>query len=402
MCQQATMPHSTTTSSTDILANREAGMIESETIRPRKSIAARERIASGHRLSYGGFMTRDGMVALEPGRIPQLSDFLAAGFPQQPLEDFASPEILRWKYFDPRETDDGPRSFVALAEGKIVAHAGYCTTSFRRMGQPALEVPAVSMIDWYSLPSHRPMGALLMLKVFRRAGAQYTLGCSAEAAEVILSSGYSIVATVPHYQRVFNAGHFFRLAARNPHWRNVAIQLRDFWRSIRNRGHTPSAAIELQRVDTFGTEVDSLLADGKLDVVFSSRRGSLLNHYLRYPRKTVSGWLVRQAGQPVGVALLNCWEKRGVRVGKILDCFLTVAADETWHAAIFALTEELRRQGSDVVTCYASTPWMSRALSESGFSQSGSTPFYLRDPGNLIPRPAPFHLTHMEADLAFL
>ncbi len=342
------------------------------------------------------------MVPLEPGLLPQLSEFLAAGFPQQPVEDFASPGVLRWKYFDPRESDNGPRSFVALADGKIVAHAGYCTTSFQRMGQPTFEVPAVSMIDWYSLPSHRPMGALLMLKVFRRAGTQYTLGCSAEAAEVILSSGYSIIATVPHYQRVFNAGHFFRLAARNPHWRNVAVQLRDFGRSICNRGRAPSVAIELQRVETFGPELDSLLANGKLDVVFSSRRASLLNHYLRYPRKTVTGWLVRREGQPVGAALLNGWEKHGVRVGKIVDCCLAVDSDKTWHAAIFALTEELRQQACDVVNCYASTPWMNQALQDSGFSQSGSTPFYLRDPGNLIPRTAPFHLTHLEADLALL
>jgi hypothetical protein len=342
------------------------------------------------------------MVALEPDLIPQLSEFLATGFPQQPVEDFASPEVLRWKYFDLHDADKGPRSFVALAEGKIVAHAGYCTTSFQRMGQPAFEIPAVSMIDWYSLPSHRPMGALLMLKVFRQARAQYTLGCSAAAAEVILSSGYSIVATVAHYQRVFHTGHFLRSAARNPHWRNVAVQLRDFGRSVRNHGRTPATAIELQRVEMFGPDADSLLANGRLDVVFTTRRASLLNHYLRYPRRTVTGWLVQQAGQPIGVALLNCWEKCGVRLGKIVDCSLAVDSGATWHAAIFALTEELRRQGSDVATCYASTPWTSRALSDSGFSPSGSAPFYLRDPGNLVPRTAPFHLTHLEADLAFL
>ena len=347
-------------------------------------------------------MTRDGMVELEPSLIPQLSEFLAAGFPQQPVADFAAPDILKWKYFDPRETDDAPRSFVALVDGEIVAHAGLCSTTFRRAGQSAFAVPAVSMIDWYSLPDHRPMGALLMLKVFRRAGTQYTLGCSVAAAEVILASGYSILSTVPHYQRVFRAGHFLRMASQNPHWRNVAVQLRDFGRSLGNRAHTPPVTVELQHVEAFGAEIDSHLENGKPDVVFTSRRASLLNHYLRYPRGTVTGWLVRQAGQPVGVALLNCWEKRGLRVGKIVDCFLAVDAPDKWHAAVFALTEELRRQGSDVATCFASTPWMNRALQDSGFAQSGSTPFYLRDPGNQIPRTTPFHLTHLEADLAFL
>lgn len=342
----------------------------------------------------------NGIVPLDASRLPELSAFLQSAFPLQPAAEFATPDVLAWKYFDPRLKDDGPRSFVALLDGRIVAHVGYSTTTFIRMGKPSVEIRSMSIIDWYSHPLHRPDGGLLMLKASRAADTQYTLGCSPEAATVLLASGYSVVTTVRQFERVMNAGFFFR-ARRRPHWRHISGPLAYLSKtafSPMSGAHT----IELRQVQTFGPEIDSAIESATIPVVFSSRRSTLLNHYLRYPRKTMSGWLVFRDARLIGTAILNCWERNRIRVGKLVDCFLIDEDAMTWRTTICALTEELRKQGSDIISCYGSTPWMSKALTDNGFYLLGSTPFYLRDRKRLIPDNEEFHLTHLEADLAYL
>jgi hypothetical protein len=345
-------------------------------------------------------MDRNEIVALDASRLPELSAFLRSAFPLQPAAEFATPDILEWKYFDPRLRNDGPRSVVALVDGRIVAHVGYSTTAFLRMGEPSVQIDAISLIDWYSHPLHRPAGGLLMLNASRAADTQYTLGCSQEAENVLLASGYSVVTTVPRFERVISASFFLR-ARRRPRWRHISGPLK-FPRNAGCRSGSRAHTVELRQVTAFGPEVDSVMEGGTIPVVFSSRRSTLLNHYLRYPRKTMSGWLVFRNEGLIGAAILNCWDRNRIRVGKIVDCFLIDEDAKTWRLTIGALTEELRQQGSDIISCYGSTPWMSKALTDSGFTISGSTPFYLRDRKRLIRGSEQFHLTDLEADLSYL
>ena len=57
---------------------------------------------------------------------------------------------------------------------------------------------------------------------------------------------------------------------------------------------------------------------------------------------------------------------------------------------------------SDLVSCYGSTPWLAEALRKNGFFRRGRTAFYLRDPRSQVQREASLHLTHLEADAAYL
>ena len=72
--------------------------------------------------------------------------------------------------------------------------------------------------------------------------------------------------------------------------------------------------------------------------------------------------------------------------GKIVDCLLDQVEAPLWQAAILALTRELAQEGADVAQCYASTPWMSEALSSCGFVSRFGVKFHIRDPQGLIPR----------------
>src|SRR5262245_6899001 len=89
---------------------------------------------------------------LIPGDLAELSQFLTAGFRTPSDAAFAAPEVLSWKFFDPRGRDagDGPRSYVACdAEtGGIVGHVGLCPGRFRGARLPRDGVSTQHIIDW--------------------------------------------------------------------------------------------------------------------------------------------------------------------------------------------------------------------------------------------------------------
>jgi hypothetical protein len=70
--------------------------------------------------------------------------------------------------------------------------------------------------------------------------------------------------------------------------------------------------------------------------------------------------------------------------------------------AVFGLQHQLTALRSDVITCYGSTPWLADALRQNGFFRRGKTAFYLRDPQNRVRLDQVLHLTHLEADAAYV
>jgi hypothetical protein len=98
---------------------------------------------------------------------------------------------------------------------------------------------------------------------------------------------------------------------------------------------------------------------------------------------------------------LNVVRQGEMRKGKIVECFLDSGPPALWHAAIWELTAALRVQGADIAECFASTPWMTDALRQSGFYRAHELNFLLRDRKKRLPQGAVFHLTPFEADYAY-
>ncbi len=90
-----------------------------------------------------------------------------------------------------------------------------------------------------------------------------------------------------------------------------------------------------------------------------------------------------------------------MHVGKIVDCLLPTTDVLPWHAAMVALSTELRHQGAVVAQAFASTPWVAQALLRVGFVPRFALEFNLRDPRRLIPDGIPLHLMPIEADYAY-
>jgi hypothetical protein len=347
--------------------------------------------------------------------IAELSQFLTNGFHTPPGADYAAPEVLRWKYLEPEKPAHGeiadsavmaPRSYIARDEAAaIIGHLGLCQTTFEGQALAAHggQVSTIHIIDWLGSPEHRAVGTSLMRKAHEDTATQFGLGVSQAALVVGERIGYELRSLVPVYTRVLRTGYWLRSTGSGPVSRGLRLA-----RGIANRWlqppAPPRATIHAKRAAQFGTEIDPIVAHAKTYAILTGREPARLNAMLRFPRQMMSGWhLLDVTGRLCGLALLNVIpsDQGRTRTGKIVDCLLDDIDIDHWQAAILALTDELARQGADLVQAYASTPWTVEALCQSGYKSRFAVKFHIRDRQALIPREAIFHLTPLEGDYAY-
>lgn len=342
--------------------------------------------------------------ALREEWIPALSEFLIKGLCHPgDYSAFAAPDVLRWKYLSPRGPWKIPRSLLVMDGESITAHAGICTTEFLSLGKPSEPVAAIHIVDWLSNERSASLGALLMFRAFALAPVQYAFGCTPAAARVLVRAGFEEVAQVPLFHRV--------VSRRNPRvWRTLhgaggglkqfvyrAFDLVQSFRSGKN-----NSRLQLREVTTFGREVEDLLGKCAHQLLTTSRSPALLNYYLTFPRNGLKGWILEKNSKPQGFAITTLVEKPGLRHGRIVECFLPEAEPSAWADAVAALAAQLRSSRPDLVSCAASTSWMSEGLQKNGFLRRGRLPVYLRDPQKHLNKSMPLHLSFLEADLAYI
>jgi hypothetical protein len=346
--------------------------------------------------------------------LPELSQFLAAGFHVPLAAHFAAPEVLQWKYLKPPQANacaensdsSAPRSYVARNDaGRIIGHIGICRTAFEgpRATVTGGQVPTIHIIDWLGSPEHRAIGMSLMRKAHEGVPTQFGLGVSPSALVVGERAGYELRSLVPVYVRVLRTGYWLRTSELGPFHRMARVAYAIIQRFV-SFSHTPHTTITLERISHFGPEITPVVEKMKTEVVLTRRDPDRLNQLLRFPGQAVSGWhLLDGAGRLRGFALLNLVPKDQGRTltGKIIDYLLDDVDVDLWHAAIRALTDELKRQGADLAQAYGSTPWTVRGLEKSGFKSRYSVKFHIRDRQGLIARDATFHLTPLEGDYAY-
>jgi hypothetical protein len=359
-------------------------------------------------------MARD-IRPLTADDIPELSRFLTNGFHTPPEADYTAPDVLRWKYLEPdgaamAEPKDGgviaPRSYIARDDtGAIIGHLGLCRTAFEGLALAAHggRVSTIHIIDWLGSPDHRAVGTSLMRKAHEDVVTQFGLGVSPAALVVGERIGYELRSLVPVYARVLRAGYWMRSHESSPASRLLRLA-RDIASRWVQRPAAPRATIAARRVAQFGTEIDPIIAHAQTYAILTGREPARLNTMIRFPRQMMSGWhLLDATGRLRGLALLNIipTDQGRTRTGKIVDCLLDDIDVDRWHAAMLALTDELARQGADLVQAYASTPWAAEALHRSGYKSRFGVKFHIRDRQALIPHEAIFHLTPLEGDYAY-
>jgi hypothetical protein len=337
--------------------------------------------------------------------IPDLSRFLLAGLDGKPGHDaFAAPEVLRWKYQPPVAGHPGPLSFVLRDGDTLAGHIGFHPTAFTVLGRgETAPTPALHSMDWLVTRTQGGPGALLMMEAFSRSRVQYALGCSPSARRALLGGGFRIGTEVPLYHRVLRplAPAVWREIHGHPSLpRRAALLAADFPRAWRSPPPFP-AGLRLEPVSAFGTEVEAILARFPTPLLLTSRAPGVLNHFLVHPHGVFSGWKLSDESGPRGFALLSVIERPGLRLGRVVECFLDTPDPAAWAGALGLLLAEARARGCHLVSTLASTPWMTAGLQANRAFRRGRIPFYLRDPRRLLPTDLPLHITHLEADAGY-
>jgi hypothetical protein len=357
--------------------------------------------------------------------LPELRQFLVEGFGGDESAVCFDEGVLRWKYFLPIGNDSSSRSLIVRHEGKILGHIGMCPREFYVPGKG--RISTVHFIDWLASREHPLVGVTVMMRGCEMAQTQYGVGGSAQGRAMLGQLGYEQVGSVGDYVRVISPG--YRLRSPGGGMRKYAAAMRDAGRVWGTRVRKPGVEVEVRRVEEFGEEVERVVGAVEYECVFTSRDSDLLNYYLRFPLgkgesevgegapsaltpalsqgtgrggKRITGWTICLQEEVRGFALLGIFEEDGAKCGRIIECFLSSAESQMWHAAVWALVRELKSRDVEIISCYASSPWLREGLEGCGFYLQRDLPLTLRDGEGLVPRDLPFHLTRLEGDYAYL
>lgn len=338
---------------------------------------------------------------LEPSDITSLNQFLITGFGAAVDAEFASPDVLRWKYCDHENVANCPKGFVASDGGRIAGFAGVDPVWFV-FEDLHKQVTAGHCIDWLASKANVAVGLLVLDRADACTDVQFVIGGTPVAVAIRRKLGWQFPVEVGMYGRVLRPMHRLRKGRLDPLWKAALKVGRDYARRFHNPRRVPSVQLHLRQVTVFGKEIEQVTQTCRLREIHTIRSAERLNHYLRYPKSKVTGWLLEEGGRTRGFALLNVSLRDGVFVGRIVDCFMDNPDPHLWHSALHALTGQLNAQRADISLCYGSTEWMNRALLLNGYYLERFSPLAVRDTKHLLPRDASFYLTLLEADHGYL
>lgn len=335
-----------------------------------------------------------------PEDLDALGRFLADGFGTRPDAPFARAEVLRWKYF-PEEAPPFPLSFVAKADGRIVGHVGAAPARFRDAASE-IDVPALHMIDWLRDPAFPSLGVALMRKIHAQADVQFAVYGSAVARRVMRGSGYRPIQEIPLHRLVLRPFAHIRL---QPGFKGWAKSMRDLLTvSSSQRIRTATDTFAFKDTECFDDRAATIQSRARFEgnPLFTARDPARLNHLLRCPAaRMIGGWIV-QGAETVGWAILGLLERDGIRFGKVVDAFLQTNDPEAWAGSVRILTDRLRAEGVEVIDAFHGAPWASEAFRRCGYRAIDRLDFLMRDREGRLPTGAPYHLTPIEADYAYL
>ncbi len=348
--------------------------------------------------------SRSEVLPTSADQLELLSNFLCEGL-QISKENAASftADALGWKYFKPRDTRSGPRSFIVQEARNISAHVGVITTAFVSPGNPGFVVNSVYPVDWVSARTGGVLGAMLMFKAFGVAEVQYSLGSTETGQKVLAGCGFREIAEVPIFYRFFKPlkrSVWGLIHGRQKFPKNAAMFAIDMGRSVLRRRKRSRLPVELRRVERFGNEISDLFYSCPGHFICTSRSPELLNYYLSNPSGIFTGWLIERQGRLLGFALTSILNRGAIRMGNVVDVFLAENDAALWQSAVERLSGELKAAGSDVARAMCSARWMQCAMRDNGYFQRGRGTFFLRDPKKLVPLDQPFHLTLIDGDSA--
>jgi len=333
----------------------------------------------------------------DPSSRQALTKFLVSAYQLPPDAPFVQPELLRWKYDEPRLDFAGPRSYVWKdGSGEITAHACLCPVTYTL---PSGDVRASYLTDWAAARSSPGAGVSLLRALARNFDVLLAVGGSPDTQNILPKLGYRRVSELQNFARVLRPWDQFRS---DPFPRGWKAPLRLARNVIWSRTDAPAApdGWTAQPITKFDLSCQPLF-EARTHSPFPSTRRTpgLMNYWLACPGAALSAALVRQNGELRGWFVLS----RVLGQKRIADLWVDSNLVGDWSAALsLASTAAAEDPEACEVIVSASIPLAVEAAPLAGFRIRPPDPIFALDHKSVL-GPAPvLNVTLLESDLAYV
>jgi hypothetical protein len=330
----------------------------------------------------------------QPAEQADLLEFLVSCFGARPDAPIANPELMRWKYCEPRPDWSGPRSYVLKQEERIVAHGcAYPVTYLLWDG----EVTSMRILDWASGANAPGCGVLLLRKLAPLVNTLMAVGGSEQTLAIMPKVGFRHQGDLDLFARVVRPWRQFR-SQPSKNWKAPLKLMRNtVWSRTRLSHPGNWSASRITRFDagTFPVSVNRL----PRPFTPTKRSPEMLNYLLACPGAVLSAFLLLEGGTRRGYFVLS-------RVGgqtRIADMFVDTDMPTDWRAAFSVATDAAAQEAETCeVLAAGSTKLAIDAIRENGFRFRRRDPILIHDPKGLLAKALPLNLNLLNGDEFYL
>jgi hypothetical protein len=311
-----------------------------------------------------------------PADQDHLIQFLTRAFSSGPENDFATPAVLRWKYWEPREDYSQPRSFVLEKDGRIVAHAGLWPV---KMGTGARNETGLHLIDWAADPKVSSAGVSLLQQLSETCDFLYAIGGKKITLSILQALGFSQIGEARVWARPIRPWRQ-TLKHQSMDLRLPLRFVRNFWWS-----KTPRAKVEH---GWSALQVSAGHIEG-LGSFANERDDSFFRYIEKCPVARCLIFNVFEKDRRVGFFVIAAkWEQT-----RIAGVWLEDTSPRVWRA-VFHLAQDaaLRFTGTSEIVARGTTEEGALAAAQAGMRLRANAPVLLRHKAGVVgPIPLQFH-----------
>jgi hypothetical protein len=301
---------------------------------------------------------------------------------------------MRWKYWDEWTDWPGPRGYVLIQNGDIVAHGAVvpltCAWKDRR-------IKVVRVIDWCAQPQTVGAGVMLMKRIGQMADAVMAVGGTEMTLRIFPALGAKQFGTADCYVRPLRP--FRRAMAENKiDWRVGARLARGLAWSLQAPSSVPGGwtarRITLEQLPTVFPRPTPTPG-----MAVFERSTASLSYYLRCPTVRFELYAVEKDGTLRGYFLLAAVGRQVRLVESWVDSI--DAAD--WRALHLLAVEQARRHSDAVeIATMSSDAITRRSLESCGFHHRGSLELHMLDISKRGLPEGALRVQMMEGDSSYL
>jgi hypothetical protein len=327
--------------------------------------------------------------------LKELADFLLEVFRLGKGAPMVRPDMMRWKFFDPRPDWDGPRSYLMFRDGRIFAHGCVVPEIFRA---PNGRVTSMRVIDWAGSRHVPAAGVLVMQKLSQLTDTVLAIGGSPDAIRTLPRIKFEHRGDVDVFVRVLKPWRQFRTDPFPRGWKAPLRLARNTLRSFRPVPSAPFGwtATEVKRFDDI---LSPALIFQPKSFTTTERSVAMLNYMLSCPDGAHAGFVLRQGQQVRGHAILS----HILGQTRIAEVWVNSEALEDWQAAfdLATLQASAKKETCEILAVSSIAPGR-EALRRNGYLFCRKDPIFILDPKQKLAGAPEVNLNMFAGDASYL